>query len=77
MKVQITVEQFDNGFTLLWKDPDGVRDDVALVIPDHSVDIDVGRVIMDDIKSAMNAACANKVMIEIEYKPIKENKNET
>ena len=54
MDTKFTIEQFDNGITLR-------AEGTAIVIPDHSVNMDVGRIIMENVKSVME----NKVTLTI------------
>lgn len=54
MDIKFTIEQFDNGITLR-------SEGTAIVIPDHSVNMEVGRIIMENVKSVMD----NKVTLTI------------
>lgn len=54
MGTKFTIEQFDNGITLR-------AEGTAIVIPDHSVNMEVGRIIMENVKSVME----NKVTLTI------------
>ena len=54
MDIKFTIEQFDNGITLR-------AEDTAIVIPDHSVNMEVGRIIMENVKTVME----NKVTLTI------------
>ena len=58
MDIKFTVEQFDNGITLR-------SEGTAIVIPDHSVNTEVGRIIMRDVKTVMDAHTENKVTLTI------------
>ena len=58
MDIKFTIEQFDNGITLR-------AEDTAIVIPDHSVNMEVGRIIMRDVKTVMDANTENKVVLTI------------
>lgn len=62
---EIRIEQFDNGITLRCKDLGGEHDDIAVVIPDHSVNAEVGKMIMEDVKFAMDRELKGKVKIFI------------
>ena len=54
MDYKFTIEQFDNGITLR-------AEGTAIVIPNHSVNMEVGRIIMENVKSVME----NKVTLTI------------
>ena len=60
MDVNFTIEQFDNGITLRWQDIDGDR---AIVIPDHSINAEVGKTIMENVKSVMDMNKTNKITL--------------
>lgn len=66
MKIQIDVEQFDNGITLKWNDSEGHAPE-AIVALDRDKENAIGKMIWDDIKSAMDAALTNTVRMEIDY----------
>lgn len=65
MDIRINIEQFDNGLTLRWRDMSGGCDDYAIVIPEHSINQEVGRIIMRDVKTVMDAHSENKVTLTI------------
>lgn len=58
MDIKFTIDQFDNGITLR-------AEDTAIVIPDHSVNMEVGRIIMRDVKPVMDSSLTNKVVLTI------------
>ena len=60
MDIKYTIEQFDNGITLRWQDIDGDR---AIVIPDHSINAEVGKLIMENAKSVMDINTTNKIIL--------------
>lgn len=60
MDIKLTIEQFDNGITLRWQDIDG---DWAIVIPDHSINAEVGKIIMENVKSVMDMNTTNKIIL--------------
>ena len=60
MDVNFTIEQFDNGITLRWQDIDGDR---AIVIPDHSINAEVGKLIMENVKSVMDMNKTSKITL--------------
>ena len=60
MDIKITIEQFDNGITLRWQDIDRDR---AIVIPDHSINAEVGKIIMENVKSVMDMNTTNKIIL--------------
>lgn len=70
--VQIIIEQFDNGITLLWKDEDGEFDDGKIVANDDQRNSEIGSQIWDDIRSIMDTTACNKVIMRINYKPMEE-----
>ena len=74
MKAIITIEQFDNGISLKWKDGDGqntvhmpAADPQCVVALDRDKETVIGKMIWDDVKNAMNAALTNTVRLEIDY----------
>ena len=60
MDYKFTIEQFDNGITIRWQDKDGDR---AIVIPDHSINAEVGKIIMENVKSVMDMNTTNKIIL--------------
>lgn len=58
MDIKFTIEQFDNGITLR-------AEDTAIVIPDHSVNTEIGRIIMKDVTASLNSSPTNKVVLTI------------
>ena len=60
MDIKFTIEQFDNGITLRWQDIDSDR---AIVIPDHSINAEVGKLIMENVKSVMDMNKTNKITL--------------
>jgi len=60
MDIKFTIEQFDNGITLR-------AEDTAIVIPDHSVNTEIGRIIMKDVTASMNNT--KKVVLTIKIEP--------
>lgn len=74
MKVTIDVEQFDNGFSLKWKDADGHGEPVAVEALDRDKETDIGKIIWSDIEKAMNLIMTNKIKMEITYLLVEESK---
>jgi hypothetical protein len=73
MKVEITIEQFDNGISIKWSDHDmeeGPHDIVAL---DRDKEQAIGKMILDDVKHLMDSKLASIVKMNIEYQPIEED----
>ena len=60
MDIKFTIEQFDNGITIRWQDIDRDR---AIVIPDHSINAEVGKIIMENVKSVMDTNTTNKIIL--------------
>lgn len=60
MDYKFTIEQFDNGITIRWQDIDRDR---AIVIPDHSINAEVGKIIMENVKSVMDMNTTNKIIL--------------
>lgn len=60
MDTKFTIEQFDNGITLRWQDIDRDR---AIVIPEHSINAEVGKIIMEDVKNVMDMNTTNKITL--------------
>lgn len=67
MKVEITIEQFDNGISLKWKDADGAADPQSLVAIERDKEKAIGEMIWDDVKHLMDYKLANVVNMAIEY----------
>lgn len=59
MDTTFTIEQFDNGITLR-------AEDTAIVIPNHSVNTEIGRLIMRDVTASMNNTKKVVLTIKIE-----------
>ena len=66
MSVTIDIEQFDNGISIKWEDTEG-HDNEAIVALDADKESAIGKMIWDDIKTAMDVALTNKVRMKIEY----------
>lgn len=60
MDYKFTIEQFDNGITIRWQDIDRDR---AIVIPEHSINAEVGKIIMENVKSVMDMNTTNKIIL--------------
>ena len=60
MDIKFTIEQFDNGITIRWQDIDRDR---AIVIPEHSINAEVGKIIMENMKSVMDMNMTNKITL--------------
>ena len=60
MDTKYTIEQFDNGITLRWSDIDRDR---AIVIPDHSINAEVEKIIIENVKSVMDMNTTNKIIL--------------
>ena len=74
MRVNIEVEQYDNGITLKWRDFDGGVDGQNIVAPDRDREAAIGRTVWEDIKSVMDKHITNAVTMSITYEPRKEEK---
>lgn len=74
MKVNIEIEQYDNGITLKWRDFDGELDGQNTVALDRDREALIGKTIWEDIKSVMDKNTANAVTMNITYEPRKEEK---
>lgn len=71
MKVEIKVEQFDNGISLQWKDIEGAQDPQNVVAVERDQTKVIGQFIWDDIRNVMDAELANVVVLSIDYKIIR------
>ena len=60
MDYKFTIEQFDNGITMRWQDIDRDR---AIVIPEHSINAEVGKLIMENVKSVMDMNKTSKITL--------------
>lgn len=74
MKVNIEIEQYDNGITLKWRDLDGETDPQNIVALDRDREAVIGKTVWEDIKRAMDKHLANAVTMSITYEPRKEEK---
>lgn len=72
MKVEITVEQFNNGISLKWRDCDGNIEPEDLVALEVDQVNTIGKIISDDIKLVMDNKLANIVKLTIEYQAMEE-----
>jgi hypothetical protein len=72
MKVEITVEQFNNGISLKWRDCDGNIESEDLVALERDQVNTIGKTIWDNIKSVMDSKFANIVKLTIEYQAMEE-----
>ena len=69
MKVDIIIEQFDNGISLKWSDGHLTK---AYVAMEHHKHTTIGDVLWEDIKNLMDCTPTNKVKMCIEYEEAKE-----
>lgn len=60
MDYKFTIDQFDNGITIRWQDIDRDR---AIVIPEHSINAEVWKIIMENVKSVMDMNTTNKILL--------------
>lgn len=67
MKVEITIEQFDNGISLKWKDAENDGDTKAIVALDREQSKAIGDIIWNDVLCVMDNDETNKVNLTIEY----------
>lgn len=65
MDIIINIEHFDNGITLRWRDLNEEENVRAIVIPDHAIDHEVGKIIMEDVFDMMNRSLASKAELTI------------
>lgn len=73
MKVEIIVEQFDNGISLKWKDAEREEDTKAIVaIEGIGEKSEIGKMIWNDVLCVMNNKMTNKVRMRIEYEKVTE-----
>lgn len=64
MKVEIIIEQFDNGISLKWSDGSLTK---AYVAMEHHKNTTIGDLLWEDIKNLMDCTTTNKVKMRIEY----------
>ena len=69
MKSTITIEQFDNGISILQDYEDG--DTQGIVTLDTTKEKDLGKLLMADISNVMDAEVTNKVQVEINIIPVR------
>ena len=72
MKAEVTVEQFNNGISLKWKDAENNIEPEAIVALDNDKVNTVGKIIWDDITLMMDQELCNVVKMTIEYQAVKE-----
>ena len=72
MKVEITIEQFNNGISLKWRDHDGNIEPENLVALKEDQVNTIGKTIWDDIELIMDNKLANIVKLTIEYQAMEE-----
>ena len=72
MKTTITIEQFDNGITVKWRDVDGEVDPKAVVALERDQQRILGETLWEDVKHIMDANLTNLVKMVIEYQVGKE-----
>lgn len=72
MKTTITIEQFDNGITVKWRDIDGKVDPKAVVALEREQARVIGETLWEDVKQIMDANLTNLVKMVIEYQVGKE-----
>lgn len=73
MKVEIFIEQFNNGISLKWRDCDGNIEPEDLVALERDQVNTIGKIIWDDIKkSVMDSNFTNIVKLTIEYQAVEE-----
>ena len=70
MKTTITIEQFDNGITIIADNGNGNQS--KRVCLEHSKLEEIGKEIWADVEYSMNMNMINKVRLDIEFTPIKE-----
>lgn len=74
MKVRIRIEQVDNGVVFRWEDLEEIEDPRCMVYTDSEKELSIGQQILDDVKCEMDRSFVNTIEMEINYKPIGENK---
>jgi hypothetical protein len=67
MRAEITIEQFDNGISLKWRDAEDVVVPKAVVTLERDQTRVIGETIWDDIKALMDYKSVNVVKMAIEY----------
>ena len=68
MKTTITIEQFDNGISILEDYEDGETQGIVSI--DNTKEKDLGKILMADILCVMNGKVTNKVKMEINIIPV-------
>lgn len=68
MKATITIEQYDNGITLKWRDAAGEVDPKAVVALEREQARVIGETLWEDVKQIMDANLANLVTMIVDYK---------
>lgn len=70
MEVTMTVEQFDNGISIKWRDENGKYDPQNIIAVDDNKQEEIGKCIWEDIKILMDANLTNSVELQIRYKAL-------
>lgn len=70
MKVEIIIEQFDNGISLKWNDYEAATDKKCVVALERDQARVIGEMILEDIRKTMDLTTANKVKMEFDYRGI-------
>lgn len=72
MKAEIIIEQFDNGITIKWSDPDKNVDPHNIVALERDVAVSIGKTIWEDVSIAMNKGLTSKIKMKVEYLLVEE-----
>ena len=68
---EMIIEEFDNGFTIKWRDMDGRADNENIVAKEGEHVEMLGKQLWDDIDNIMDANLTTKVRVTIKCEPIK------
>ena len=69
-KAELIVEQFDNGFSLLWRDLEGeVKDSKSVALLGGEKEA-VGELLFEDILEYFDKGVSDKVKITIKYEAV-------
>lgn len=72
MKVEIIIEQYDNGIGIKRKDAEGETDPQNVVALEREQARTIGEMVWDDVRRMMDAELANVVKLEIGLQAVKE-----
>lgn len=68
---EMIIEEFDNGFTIKWRDMDGRADNENIVAKEGEHVEMLGKLLWEDIDNIMDTNLTSEVRVTIKCEPIK------